>query len=84
MVSPTGAISTVVVAGPENQAFFPGLEKLRSSNSPKACETDLDAGGKKRNEQLEALTGQVTLIPIKTYLEKERQPSSITRAFARL
>jgi NADH-quinone oxidoreductase subunit G len=63
----TGAISTVVVAGPENQAFFPDL-KVKILELSKAAKLVWMQAGK--NEQLESLSGQVTLIPLKTYLEK--------------
>jgi NADH-quinone oxidoreductase subunit G len=63
-----GELKTLVVAGPENQAVFPDLgEKITElSKVPKLIW--LQAG---KNEQLEALTGDVTLIPLKTYVEKD-------------
>jgi NADH-quinone oxidoreductase subunit G len=63
----TGAIKTVVVAGPENQAAFPDLKAKIMELSKAAKLIWLQAG---KNDQLEALTGDVTLIPLKTYLEK--------------
>jgi NADH-quinone oxidoreductase subunit G len=63
----SGAIKTVVVAGPENQAFFPDMQAKVSELSKAAKLVWLTAG---KNEALEALKGDVTLIPLKTYLEK--------------
>lgn len=63
----TGAIKTVVVAGPENQAVFPDI-KAKIMELSKASKLVWLQSGK--NDQLEALTGDVTLIPLKTYVEK--------------
>lgn len=64
----TGAIRTVVVAGPENQAVYPDFKAkvIELSKAQKlvwltAC----------KNEELERLQGDVTLIPLKTYVEKD-------------
>jgi NADH-quinone oxidoreductase subunit G len=63
----SGSIQTVVVAGPENQAFFPEM-KVKIAELAKAKKLIWLQAGK--NDQLEALDGDVTLIPLKTYLEK--------------
>ena len=63
----TGAIRTVVVAGPENQAAFPDM-KARILELSKATKLIWMQAGK--NDQLESLDGDVTLIPLKTYIEK--------------
>lgn len=63
-----GSITTVVVAGPENQAFFPDF-KVKVLELSKAAKLVWLTAGK--NVDLEALTGDVTLIPLKTYLEKD-------------
>jgi len=63
----SGAITTVVVAGPENQAFFPDLKARVQEVSKAAKLVWLTAGS---NADLDALTGDVTLIPLKSYLEK--------------
>ena len=64
----TGAIGTVVVAGPENQAAFPDLKAKIMELSRAAKLIWMQAG---KNEQLEQLEGDVTLIPLKTYVEKD-------------
>ena len=64
----TGAIKTVVVVGPENQAMFPDL-KAKIMELAKATKLVWLQAGK--NDQLEALEGDVTLIPLKTYVEKD-------------
>ena len=64
----SGAITTVVVAGPENQSQFPDLKAKIMELSKAATLVWLQAG---KNDQLEALPGDVTLIPLKTYLEKD-------------
>lgn len=64
----TGAIKTLVVAGPENQAAFPDLKAKIIELSKASRLVWLQAG---KNDQLEALPGDVTLIPLKTYLEKD-------------
>ncbi len=64
----SGAITTVVVAGPENQAAFPDLKAKIMELSKATKLVWLQAG---KNDQLEALAGDVTLIPLKTYVEKD-------------
>ena len=63
----SGAIQTVIVAGPENQAFFPDMPAKIAELSKAKKLVWLTAG---KNEALEGLTGDVTLIPLKTYVEK--------------
>lgn len=64
----SGKIKTVVVAGPENQAVFPDLKEKISLLSKAAKLVWLQSG---KNADLDALTGDVTLIPMKSYIEKE-------------
>ncbi len=64
----SGTIKTVLVAGPENQAAFPELKAKIAELSKAARLIWLQAG---KNDQLEALNGDVTLIPLKTYVEKD-------------
>lgn len=64
----SGAIKTVVVAGPENQAVFPDMpEKIKLLSKAKKL-IWMQSG---KNADLDALTGDVTLIPMKSYIEKE-------------
>jgi NADH-quinone oxidoreductase subunit G len=63
----SGAIQTVVVAGPENPLAFPDL-KSKIQELSKANRLVWMQSGK--SEQLEALKGDVTLLPMKSYLEK--------------
>lgn len=63
----SGSIKTVVVAGPENQAVFPDMKAKIAELSQAAKLVWLTAG---KNADLEALAGDVTLIPLKTYIEK--------------
>jgi NADH-quinone oxidoreductase subunit G len=63
----SGTISTVVVAGPENQAVYPDMKTKVTELSKAAKLVWLTAG---KNEDLETLKGDVTLIPLKTYVEK--------------
>ncbi len=63
----TGAIKTVVVAGPENQANFPDM-KAKISELSKAAKLVWLTSTK--NAELEALGGDVALLPIKSYIEK--------------
>lgn len=63
----TGAIRTVVVAGPENQVFFPDMKAKIQELSKASNLVWLTAG---KNDALEALEGDVTLIPLKTFVEK--------------
>lgn len=64
----TGAIQTVVVAGPENQSAFPDM-KAKVLELSKAAQLVWMSAGK--SEHLEALEGDVALIPLKTYVEKD-------------
>ena len=64
----SGAVKTLVVAGPENQSVFPDLPAKISELSKAKNLIWLQAG---KNAELEALTGNVTLIPLKTYVEKD-------------
>ncbi len=63
----SGQIKTVVVAGPENQAAFPDLKAKILELSKAVTLIWLTAG---KNADLERLAGDVTLIPLKTYVEK--------------
>ncbi|HEY8269820.1 MAG TPA: 2Fe-2S iron-sulfur cluster-binding protein [Pseudobdellovibrionaceae bacterium] len=63
----SGAIKTLVVAGPENQAVFPDLHERIAEFSKAQNLIWMQAGS---NEKLESLTGNVTLIPLKTFVEK--------------
>lgn len=64
----SGAITTVVVAGPENQAFFPDLDAKLAELSKAQKLVWLSAA---KNPAVEALEGDVTLIPLKTFIEKD-------------
>lgn len=63
----TGSIKTVVVAGPENIALFPDL-KAKVSELARAAK--LIWLGAAKSADLEALTGDVALLPTKSYVEK--------------
>ncbi|KHD89528.1 MAG: NADH dehydrogenase [Bdellovibrio sp. ArHS] len=63
-----GSIKTVVVAGPENQAVFPDLQERVKELSKAQNLIWLQAG---KNDALMALTGNVWLIPTKTFVEKD-------------
>lgn len=64
----SGAIKTVVVAGPENQSVYPDMnERIKELSQAKTL-IWLQAG---KNAQLESLAGDVTLIPLKTFVEKD-------------
>lgn len=63
----TGAIKTVVVAGPENQANFPDMKAKIAELSKVAKLVWLSSG---KNAELDALTGDVALLPVKSYVEK--------------
>ena len=64
-----GQAKTVIVAGPENQAFFPELSDVVRDVSKAAKLVWLQAG---KNQALDALVGgDITLIPLKTYVEKD-------------
>lgn len=62
------SIKTLVVAGPENQAVFTDLSEKIKLFSKAENLIWLQAG---KNAELEALTGHVTLIPLKTFVEKD-------------
>ena len=64
----SGAIETLVVAGPENQANFPNLKADIKVLSKAKNLVWMQAG---LNEDLEALSGNVTLVPLKTFVEKD-------------
>jgi NADH-quinone oxidoreductase subunit G len=64
----SGAIKTVVVAGPENQAVFPDMDAKVKELSKAQNLIWLQAG---KSAALENLTGNVTLIPLKTFVEKD-------------
>lgn len=63
----TGSIQTVVVAGPENQSLFPDLKSKVSELSKAARLIWMTAG---QCADLDALTGDVALLPMKSYVEK--------------
>lgn len=63
-----GSIKTVVVAGPENQAVFPDFADRVKELSKAQNLIWLQAG---KNDALMALTGNVWLIPAKTFVEKD-------------
>ncbi|MGZ5278476.1 MAG: 2Fe-2S iron-sulfur cluster-binding protein, partial [Pseudobdellovibrionaceae bacterium] len=63
-----GTFKTVVVAGPEVQMHFPDF-KDKVKDLSKAQNLIWMQSGK--NEALEALTGNVWLIPMKSYVEKD-------------
>ncbi len=63
----TGAIKTVVVAGPENQANFPDMKAKISELSKAAKLVWLTTT---KSPDLDALGGDVALLPIKSYIEK--------------
>jgi len=64
----SGQFETVVVAGPENQKHFPDMS-AKISLLAKAKNLIWMQTGK--NAELEALTGQVWLVPMKSYVEKD-------------
>lgn len=64
----SGSIKTVVVAGPENQAVYPDLAAKVQELAKAANLVWLTAG---KNEALENLKGNVSLIPLKTFVEKD-------------
>ena len=64
----TGAIKTVVVAGPENLANFPDM-KSKVAELSKASK--LVWLGSAKSSDLEMLSGDVALLPTKSYVEKE-------------
>lgn len=64
----SGGIKTLVVAGPENQAVFPDLKERIAELSKVQKLVWLQAG---KNADLAVLKGDVTLIPLKTFVEKD-------------
>lgn len=64
----TGSIKTVVVAGPENQAVFSDINEKIKELSKAQNLIWLQAG---KNAELEKLASSVTLIPLKTFVEKD-------------
>lgn len=64
----TGAIKTVVVAGPENQKVFPQMQETIGELSKAQHLIWLQAG---MNDALNKLGGNVWLIPTKTFVEKD-------------
>lgn len=63
-----GSIKTVVVAGPENQAVFPDISEKIKELSKAANLIWLQAG---KNAELEKMSANITLIPLKTFVEKD-------------
>ncbi|MNL52869.1 hypothetical protein D3C87_1760770 [compost metagenome] len=63
-----GSIKTLVVAGPENQDVFPDMDAKVKELSKAQNLIWLQAG---KSAALESLTGNVTLIPLKTFVEKD-------------
>ncbi len=63
-----GTIKTVVVAGPENQVWFPEMKKVIELVSRAQNLIWMQSG---KNADLEALMGAVWLIPMKSYVEKD-------------
>lgn len=61
-------IKTVVVAGPENQVWFPDMKAKVKELSQAQNLIWMQTG---KNADLEALTGNVWLIPMKSYVEKD-------------
>jgi NADH-quinone oxidoreductase subunit G len=64
----SGAIKTVVVAAPENQAVFPDFADRAKELSQAQNLIWLQSG---QNEALKKLDGNVWLIPMKTFVEKD-------------
>ena len=63
-----GQFETVVVAGPENQTVFPDLSANIKLLGQAKNLVWFTAG---KNQELESLTGNVYLIPMKSFVEKE-------------
>ncbi|UOF01135.1 2Fe-2S iron-sulfur cluster-binding protein [Bdellovibrio reynosensis] len=64
----SGAVKTVVVAGPENQVVFPDFADRVREISKAQNVIWMQAG---KNEALSGLTGNVWIIPTKSYVEKD-------------
>ncbi len=62
------SITTVVVAGPENQVWFPDMKEKVTQLSAAQNLVWMQTG---KNEQLDALTGNVWQIPLKSFVEKD-------------
>lgn len=62
------SITTVVVAGPENQVWFPDFNEKVSELAKAQNLVWLQTG---KNEALENLSGNVWLIPMKSFVEKD-------------
>src|SRR5690606_28829755 len=63
-----GDIETLLVAGPENQMVFPEIDaKVKQFSKAKNLVWMMSG----KNETLESLGGNVYLIPMKSYVEKE-------------
>lgn len=63
-----GSIKTVVVAGPENQTVFPDFAERVKEISKAQNVIWMQAG---KNEALTNMSGNVWLIPVKTFVEKD-------------
>lgn len=63
-----GSIKTVVVAGPENQAVFPDFAERVKEISKAQNVIWMQAA---KNEALTNMSGNVWLIPVKTFVEKD-------------
>ncbi|MFN7729275.1 MAG: 2Fe-2S iron-sulfur cluster-binding protein [Bdellovibrio sp.] len=63
-----GSITTVVVAGPENQVWFPEMKKVIQTLSKAKNLIWMQTG---KNSELENLSGNVWLIPMKSFVEKD-------------
>jgi len=64
----SGAIKTVVVAGPENHAFFKDIEEKVQLFNKAGTVIWLQAA---KNPALEKLSGNAWIIPMKSYVEKD-------------
>jgi NADH-quinone oxidoreductase subunit G len=63
----SGAITTVVVAGPEKQSAFPDMTAKIAELSKAKKLVWLTTG---KNVDLDSLTGDIALLPVKSYIEK--------------
>ncbi len=63
-----GSITTLIVAGPENQVWFPEMKKVVQMASKAKNLVWMQTG---KNADLENLSGNVWLIPMKSYVEKD-------------
>ena len=62
-----GSITTVIVAGPENQVWFPEMKTVIGLVAKAKNLIWMQSG---KNADLESLSGNVWLIPMKSYVEK--------------